>query len=309
MMNLHPEVLEIAKSFVAIGMPSPQSIRNKGVLLTPTFEGERVCVVAADVVRCSTTILTALAAGAAAVTVTVKGGERGTTASDARRVAELLELPMVFGGELNGRPIEGGVIGNSPREVKAHSISNTLLHFQSTNFGAAFSELTPLVDSFNQSASVAKMFIGSLANIEALAREVEGFRYDRIFIGCGGFYENASFEDEVFGGELLRLLNIDWFKADDEARLMMASALVAPSSQDRMDHLQSNWIGRALAHFGMGGDIAAIISGEGIDPAIYRRMRTIVPRLQFVEGIPVIFPTATRPVQRHSQPDSALVLA
>jgi phosphosulfolactate phosphohydrolase-like enzyme len=306
--QLHPQVLAIAKRFRAAGLPSPEAIERKAGLFTPNFVGERLCVVASDVVRCSTTILTALAAGAAAVTITVKGSECGTAPSEAKRVATLLDLPLVFGGELHGRPIEGGVIGNSPREVKASSVRNTLLHFQSTNFGAAFTGVVPRIKSFNESGGLAKLLIGSFANIEALAGTVDGFHYDRIFVACGGFYNSASFEDEVFGGELLNLLNIDPHETDDEARLMIAGALLAGSMGKRIDHFQTNWIGRALQQFGMAGDIAAVVSGDGINPTIYERMRSIVPFLEFVDGIPVIFPAA-RLIDRPSAAELTLVTA
>ena len=66
--NMHPDVLAIARSFSVIGMATPGSAARKGnLLLQPSFGSEHIAVVLIDAVRCSTTILSALAAGAAEI--------------------------------------------------------------------------------------------------------------------------------------------------------------------------------------------------------------------------------------------------
>lgn len=302
MSKMHAKVVEAGMSFKAVGMPTPGAVERKEVLLKPNFAWEHIAVVISDTIRCSSTLLAALAVGVRAVTVSTKGGDEGTTAAEARRVARLLDVEMVLGGELHGRPVEGGLIGNSPREVQRAGLVGKHLHFQSTNFGAAFTQLMPRVARFGEAGGRATVYVGAFANLRALAREVGARHYDRVFVVTGGFYESASFEDMVFGGDLLELLEIPTQEMDDEARLMVASAIMAHCSVERAALLRTDWIARCLTVFGMQDDIAAAVTGDGINPTIYSLMRRIVPTVELYGGVPVIFPTHVAP-EEEAYPD------
>lgn len=297
MKNMHPKVIEAGLSFKAVGMSAPSAVERKEALLQPAFPWESVGIVISDTVRCSTTILTALAAGARAVTVTTKGSDKGTTYAEARRVANMLDAEMVLGGELHGRPIEGGVIGNSPREVRRAGLAGKHLHFESTNFGSAYTELMPRVTAYRRAGGHATIYVGAFANLRALAKKIRANHHDRIFVVTGGFYDSFSLEDMVFGGDLLELLEIPLQEMDDEARMMVASAILAHCPKERIALLQSNLIARCLDAFGMRDDIAAALTGDGIDPTLYSLMQRIVPTVEDFGGVPAIVPNHTAPAK------------
>src|ERR1700722_19736660 len=55
MRGLHPSVVTAARSFYAIGLPAPGAIARKRDILMPSRPDERLVIVVADIVRCSTT--------------------------------------------------------------------------------------------------------------------------------------------------------------------------------------------------------------------------------------------------------------
>src|SRR5690606_7749604 len=80
-----------------------------------------------DVLRATTTIVEALAAGAASVAPCL-------TIDDARqRRAELDGGEAILGGERGGRPIEGFDLGNSPAEYTAQRVSGRSVVLTTTN--------------------------------------------------------------------------------------------------------------------------------------------------------------------------------
>jgi hypothetical protein len=68
-----------------------------------THSRERLVIVVADVVRCSSTLLTAFGAGLQSATIGVKSGG-GTSRQQAERIGAALGADVVIGGELDGHP-------------------------------------------------------------------------------------------------------------------------------------------------------------------------------------------------------------
>lgn len=286
--RLHPEVERIGRSFRVIGMSTPATIaRKSALLLTPTRPGERIVAVGADVVRCSSTVATLLAAGAAAVMVHEKHG-RGPSLDEAARIAGALGTDLVTAGELHGRPIPGGIIGNSPRDAARADVAGRTVLFASTNFGAAFMELTAWASEFERAGGAVEIVVLTLANVDAVAAWIVANAFDRIAIGLGGFYDVVSEEDVVLAGDLIHRLSVPFTELDDEARLMVAAALAAGDQGDRLAGMRTNWIGRALAHFGMEADLATVLMGEGLPVEVRQRLAALVPVVTFIDGIPVI---------------------
>ena len=287
MSALHPSVVTAARSFYAIGLPAPGAIARKRDILMPSGPGERRVIVVADIVRCSTTLMTCFGAGLQSATVGVKSGG-GTARAQADLIGAAIGAEVVAGGELNGQPIPGGLIGNSPVQAARVRWAGKHLHFNSTNFGAAFAGVHTLAQEIRARGGQVDIVIGCLANSAAIVRRIEAQRYDRVCVATGGFYENASEEDMLFGGDIFTGLGCTPEEMDDEARLMQFAAQACPDAEARLAHLHSNWIGRALDRFGMGEDVDAIVTGRHLPSEVYAAMATIVPEVVSVFGEPVI---------------------
>lgn len=286
---LHPNVLGIGMDFRGVAMSTPRTIAEKSRhLLHPRFPGERVAVIVADPIRCSSTVIAVLAAGAVGVTITVKGGAAGTTLEEAQLVGASLGCDVVLGGELHGQPIAGGIIGNSPRAVHSADLSGKLVHFSSTNFGAAFTEMVCRTGLFTAEGGNADLYVSCFHNVLAVSRLVRDGGYQRVFVGTGGFYDYVSLEDAIIAGQLLRAIEIDEDEADDEARTLMACAQAFTDPARVLRAFRSNWIGRALGLFGVDQDIEAVVTGDGIDPQVLMTMRRLIPYVADIETIPVI---------------------
>lgn len=287
MRGLHPSVVTAARSFYAIGLPAPGAIARKRDILMPSRPGERLVIVVADIVRCSTTLVTCFGAGLQSATIGVKSGG-GTAREQADLIGAALGAEVVAGGELNGQPIPGGLIGNSPVQAARIAWTGKHLHFNSTNFGAAFAGVHALAQEIRARGGQVDIVIGALANSAAIVGRIAAQPYDRVCVATGGFYESASEEDMIFGGDVFTGLGCAVEEMDDEARLMRFAAQAVPDAEARRVHLHTNWIGRALDRFGMGDDVDAIVTGRHLPAAVYAAMATIIPEVVTVFGEPVI---------------------
>jgi phosphosulfolactate phosphohydrolase-like enzyme len=288
---MHPAVRDVARHFRVVGMTAPGAITRKAGLLTPNHPGERASAVVFDVVRCTTTIAALFAAGAHSVTVSAKGSELGSTPGDAARVAASFGVPLCTAGELGGKPIPGGVVGNSPRRAACASVQGCHVLFFSTNLGLAYSRTIEIVHQFG---STLEVLLGNAANIEVLARRLHERAPERLFLMLGGFYENPSFEDLHAAGRLIQQLGIDWSALDDEARTMLACGVAVDSRTVLREVLRTGWIGRCLEMYGMLEDLDTVVDGTGISQPVYQSMRELIPELHFCDGVPVLFPSRFR---------------
>src|SRR5438874_11853400 len=83
-------------------------------------------VVVIDVLRATTTIITALANGATQVIPCLEIDE-------ARKAAADFGSPAILGGERGGRPIAGFDLGNSPAEYSREQVAGKTVVFTTTN--------------------------------------------------------------------------------------------------------------------------------------------------------------------------------
>ena len=146
-----------------------------------------------DVLRASTTIITALSHGARAVKTVC-------TPEEARRLAAAAgEAACLLGGERGGLRIEGFDLGNSPREYSRERIGGRRIVTTTTNGTLA-------VDACSDAAAI---LIGALLNrravaAEAVARAVAGGGASRrIHLVCAGTDGLVSEEDILGAGAIL----------------------------------------------------------------------------------------------------------
>ena len=200
------------------------------------FSGKTTVVI--DVLRASTTIITALSNGAKEVipvatvefAVKVSGGMFGGH--------------TLLGGERNAQKIDGFALGNSPAEYEGRLIEDKSIVYYTTNGSKAivkakFSE-NLLVCSFNNLNAVAKQ----LAN---LGKDVE--------ILCAGNNNLFSMEDSVCAGRLVKELGSlnDNVELSDSAKC--AVALNQSFGKNILKMLEETEHGKLLAAHGFEDDL------------------------------------------------------
>ena len=143
------------------------------------FVGRTVVVV--DILRATTTIVHALAAGAKEVIPLLDVAE-------ARCKAQAIGSAVMLGGERGGKRIEGFDLGNSPTEYTAEAVGGKSVVFTTTNGTRAMQ----LCRSAN------RVLIGAFTNFSAVCRELE--REEHVDILCAGTDGQITREDVLFAG-------------------------------------------------------------------------------------------------------------
>ncbi len=153
--------------------------------------------VAIDVLRATTTIVCALAAGCVAVRPCAEVDE-------ARRLADALPAGKVLlGGERGGRPLAGFDLGNSPRECTPGRCKGTTLVMTTSNG-------TPAI---LRAAEAERVLIAAFVNYSAVCEQI---RLDPrpLHIVCAGGEGEPCLEDTLLAGAL-----VDFLCEETEVRL------------------------------------------------------------------------------------------
>ena len=155
---------------------------------------ETVCVVF-DVLRATSTMVTALANGATAI---VPVAEISEALSLKQRRPEVL-----LAGERDGLRIQadltGGVafdLGNSPREFTVEAVRGRTIVMTTTNGTRAL----------RACAQARKVVAGSFLNLQATADFIEREDPDHLLLVCSGTHEEAAGEDVLGAGALCDLI-------------------------------------------------------------------------------------------------------
>jgi 2-phosphosulfolactate phosphatase len=165
-------------------MPKSVLVHFLPSLTTPeALAGGTVIVI--DVLRASTTIVEALAAGAREVIPCLEVDE-------ARRIAaELPPEEVRLGGERGGLPIEGFDLGNSPAEYTSAAVGGRTVVFTTTNG----------TRTMMQCREAARVLVGAFVNRAAIFRAITGS--DAIHLLCAGTRGEITREDVLFAGSLI----------------------------------------------------------------------------------------------------------
>lgn len=186
-------------------MPRPLNVYLLPELTTPEHLAGGVVVVI-DVLRATTTITTALAAGARQVIPCLE-------VDDARAAAaKLPQGQCVLGGEREGLRIDGFNFGNSPGEYTAETVGGRTLVFTTTNGTKAMMRCR----------LAKRVLLGAFVNFLAISRELSKTR-DPIHLLCAGTCGEITREDAALAGALVFLLTFTGpgeFKLNDQAELV-----------------------------------------------------------------------------------------
>jgi 2-phosphosulfolactate phosphatase len=177
--------MEIKKSSLEVLFAPAEFTALDGRDLTQT-----TCVVF-DVLRATTSMVTALANGASAII-------------PAAEIPESLELQArtpgsLLAGERDGLRIRaelaGGIdfdLGNSPREFTRERVAGKSIVMTTTNGTRAL----------RACASAKEVLVSALVNLEATARYLRECQPEHLLLVCGGTFEQMAYEDILAAGAL-----------------------------------------------------------------------------------------------------------
>lgn len=167
-------------------------------------------VVVIDVLRATTTITYALAAGAAQVIPCLE-------IEDARRAATKFPRgDALLGGERGGVKIEGFDLGNSPDEYTPEVVKGRSVVFTTTNGTRAMMRCR----------QAKRVLIGSFVNLTAVSESIHG--EENVHLVCAGTEGHVSFEDSFLAGWIVSCRNSQGILTGF-AELANDSALIVPS--------------------------------------------------------------------------------
>ena len=217
-----------------------------------------------DVLRASTTIITALAHGAARVRPVL-------TIEEAR--AEAAAAGMMLGGERGGRRIDGFDFGNSPLEYGRSRVDGRSIVITTTNGTAAL----------HACAGAAEVLIGAIVNRSAVAAAAHALAIKHggcdVHLVCAGTDGAVTEEDLLAAGAILDAAAQHDGRAEGvfdatgrEALLRFRATVTAGPTANAaiLREFTSSIGGRHLIEIGMGADLPASAAIDSLP---------VVPRL------------------------------
>jgi 2-phosphosulfolactate phosphatase len=240
--------MKLTINFTPLGLKA-QDITGKPVLVI-------------DVLRCTTTIVEALANGARAVLPTA-------TAEDALRLAQNLEKDAVLlCGERKMDRIPGFALGNSPLEMTAEAVTDKTIVMATTNGTVAIAATEP----------ASPVIIGAVTNFTAAAAAARAAleEHGEITILCSGRERSFALEDAYVAGRFAQVLIPGQARrsADLNDAAIAALELVRRYGDKWKGAIAASTAARALKAAGLKADIAAAteVDQHAIVPLYRERM-------------------------------------
>lgn len=231
-----------------------------GELAAGEIAGRTTVVI--DVLRATSTIVEALAAGAKSI-------------YPAASIEEAIRLANTFGrdgvllvGERRCLPIEGFDLGNSPREFTSERVGGKTLVMSTTNGTHALS-LT---------SGAARVLIAALLNLDAVVGELVRSEADPVIV-CSGRERHFALEDAVCAGEIARRVMAareGTWQMNDGALAALALARKYTLGEELFTMTAA---GEAIAAAGLTEDLAfcAQLNRYGSIPVFHDRHITLAP--------------------------------
>lgn len=196
-------------------------------------------VVVIDVLRASTTVITALNSGAREIIPV------NTIESAVKVSGNLFGDVVLRGGERNGKIIKGFNLGNSPFEYTEEAVKNKSIIFYTSNGAPAMWK-----------ARYAKnLIIAGFVNMSAVVKRITEF-HDDVFILCAGKNTQFCLEDAVCAGMIIKELMEDKhaeFEFNDSGSA--AYTLYKNASKNLLKMLKSCDHGKFLIDIGFESDL------------------------------------------------------
>ena len=195
-----------------------------------SISGKTVVVV--DVLRATSTIITALAHGVKQFVVT----------DSLEKCLALGDLGFVTAGERQGEKLPGCQLGNSPQEFTSDLLRGEKIALTSTNGTEAILAA--------REASV--LLLGAFLNLSALVKALKQQQQPALVL-CAGRQGRLSVEDTLLAGALYESLKALYTPSDD---IRLAGELYASAKSDPIGFLAKYEHTKRLQDLGAGSDIA-----------------------------------------------------
>ena len=207
------------------------------VALLPQRDLRGATCVVFDVLRATSTLLTAFAHGARRI-------HPVRTVEEARELRRTGLPDALLGGERQGARIEGFDLGNSPLEYTPDRVRGRDIVMTTTNGTLALQAC----------AGASVVHAGALLNLDALAAALNGAASppQTLFLVCAGTGEHFALEDGFAAGALLSRLKAD-APASDAGKLL--DHLLQAGRDDPLGTLRASSNGRHLAEIGLAKDV------------------------------------------------------
>jgi 2-phosphosulfolactate phosphatase len=210
-----------------------------------------------DVIRATTSIVTALESGAASVVP-------AATEAEAREISEKLPAgKTLLCGEERGVRIEGYDLGNSPSEYTPAAVGGKSLVYRTTNgtpaMRRALEGKTLRLACFRNAGAICRLLLEDLAS--------DTMRGGAVLV-CSGRAGRVSMDDAWCAGHLVERLcaEIQDYRLTDAAQA--AFDLARSRGKPTPERLADTSAGRALGTLGLGGDleVCADLDGSRVVP-------------------------------------------
>lgn len=196
-------------------------------------------VVVIDVLRASSTIITALKNGAKEIIPVEDMAAAGKMAQnlDPRR--------YLLCGEKDGEKIEGYHLGNSPFEYEEETVKGKTLILNTTNGTKAIS----------RSVLAKKVIIASFLNMDAVVDELKATEGE-IILACAGWKSRLSLEDSLCAGLIIKKLTNGILPDESRDGARMAFVLSEKYEDNIRPILESSNHAKRLTQLGYEADVA-----------------------------------------------------
>ncbi len=205
------------------------------------------CCVVFDILRATTSMVTAFEHGAQAI--------RPVDTVDEARALAADDPALRLVGERHGFPPEGFDWGNSPADFR--QATGLKLVMTTTNGTRAIV----------QSAQAGAVWIGAFRNLEAVAKQVAAWRDGSVYLIAAGTGPNVGLEDLFAAGALCERLGV----SDQNDSTRLATAAWQTTADNLSNALRQTDNGRTLIRNRLAADI---------DWAAQRDTTRVVPRCQ-----------------------------
>ncbi|MCC5925693.1 MAG: 2-phosphosulfolactate phosphatase [Bacteroidetes bacterium] len=214
-------------------------------------------VVVIDVLRATSTIITAMHNNAKSLIATEDMGE-------ASKIAQNLDPSRcLLCGERDGRQIEGFDLGNSPLEYTEEVVKDKTLILTTTNGTKAIS----------RSSYANRVLIASFLNAKAVSEEIKSSG-DEVILVCAGWKGRLSLEDVLCAGYIINLVYGGSLPEDAKDGAQVAAALYNRFADNILEVVSSSNHAKRLLGMGYSDDIGYCCSLDIVN---------IVPEV--VEGV------------------------
>lgn len=236
--------------------------------LTPSDALLDSAVVVFDVLRATTTICYALAAGATEIVPCLEVADAESAAQRLR--AARGQNAVVLGGERGGLPIAGFDLGNSPHEYTAAAVGGKSLVFTTTNGTKAL----------ERCRAARRVLVASFVNLSAAAAALA--HEARVCCVCAGTRGEITREDALAAGALAQRLASDRQQLENDQARLAADAWISVAGEEPADRFGAPFqqhLGRTLADTQGGRNLASVGLVRDLDDCAR------IDRFDFVPGL------------------------